>query len=619
MPRDPQQPTAAVRQPASEDPVDAERPRLSSPGTPRALIQGFLGSMLVLFGSFGVGWLANASALNRSWWVIPLRTEPAGVALSTVALTLGCWVMFHAWLLLGRALREAEQRSWRSGSLRIVNIATAVWSLPHLFCVPIFSRDVYAYVNQGRLVLAGQDPYQVGVSQLDNWFHFGTDMMWAHSETPYGPMFLWIEAAVMRMTGLAVDPAVFLFRLACVIGVVLIMIYVPKLARLYGGDPGRAQWLSAANPLFIISFISSAHNDALMMGFALAGIYAAATADRTWLRGVLAAVLVAVSVGMKIISMVLLPFIGLLWAAHLIRKYPGVHAWFWRFLCWFATAGISGVILLVVGLINGYGFGWLLVLAGTGDTGKSFWSPMGIIDDVLSTILQTFGLDASWTLDTVRVIGRLLSVIIVLILMFVGRDKHILHRMTWAFTALVVLSPIIHPWYLLWLLPLFAVIGIRNDWQTKWVVFTVGFFICYGAQDQLSVWSFLDLDEEMLRLSLGTSVVAMLVIALLPSSRWVWTRGWWASPIMLRIPRTQRVLTLHVYDRVRLEVSPLPESATTTPRTAEQFHSGAMPQVPAPTGAQPSAEDGARAAEHETSAPRQRPEPDSPAGPGRRG
>lgn len=35
-------------------------------------------------------------------------------------------------------------------------------------------------------------------------------------------------------------------------------------------------------PLFIISFISSAHNDALMMGFALAGIYAATTANRHW-------------------------------------------------------------------------------------------------------------------------------------------------------------------------------------------------------------------------------------------------------------------------------------------------------------------------------------------------
>ncbi|WP_157984030.1 polyprenol phosphomannose-dependent alpha 1,6 mannosyltransferase MptB [Nesterenkonia muleiensis] len=561
---------------------DAEKLHLRSPGVRRALIQGFLGSSLVLFGSFGVGWLANAADINRWSWIIPLRTEPWGVSLTTVALTLGCWVMFHAWLLLGRALREADRKAWRPGSLRIVNIATAVWSVPHVFCLPIFSRDVYAYLNQGRLVLAGRDPYQEGVSQLDNWFHFGTDPMWAQSETPYGPMFLWIEAAVMWVTNNHVEAAVFLFRLACVAGVVLIMIYVPKLARHYGVHGGRAQWLACANPLFIISFISSAHNDALMMGFALAGIYAAATADRHWSRGVLAAVLVTVSVGMKIISLVLLPFIGLLWAAHLIAARPQLNPWIWRFAAWFATASIAGAILLVVGWINGYGLRWLMVLAGTGDTGKSFWSPLGIADDALTNTLHALGQDASWTLDTLRVIGRLASVLIVLVLMFFGRDRQIMSRMTLAFTALVVLSPIIHPWYLLWLLPLFAINGIRNDWQTKWVVFTVAFFLCYGAQDQLSVWEFLDLDEQMLQLSLVTSVLCMTLIALLPSSRWVWAGGWFAAPIYLRLPGLGRTYMLHTFDRIRLTSTPSGGTQTTTaPQTAEQLHTGALPATDA--------------------------------------
>lgn len=555
----------------------AEKPQLRTPGVRRALIQGFLGSALVLFGSFGVGWLANASAINRWAWVIPLRTEPLGVGLSTVALTLGCWVMFHAWLLLGRALGEDGRRRWRPGSLRLVNLTTAVWSLPHLLCLPIFSRDVYAYLNQGRLVLAGRDPYQEGVSQLENWFQFGTDPMWAQSETPYGPMFLWIEAAVMWVTGNNVEAAVFLFRLACVAGVVLIMVYVPRLAQHYGVDGGRAQWLACANPLFIISFISSAHNDALMMGFALAGIYAAATAGRHWSHGLLAAVLVTISVGMKLISMVLLPFIGLLWAAHLIPAYPRLNPWIWRFAAWFATAGISGAVLLLVGWINGYGLRWLMVLAGTGDTGKSFWSPVGIIDDALTNTLHALGQDPGWTLDTLRVLGRITSVVIVLILMFFGRDQQIMYRMTLAFTALVVLSPIIHPWYLLWLLPLFAVIGIRDDWQTKWVIFTVGFFLCYGAQDQLSIWEFLDLDEQMMQLSLATSALCVVTITLLPSCRWVLFRGWFTTPIYLRLPGLSRTVVLHTFDRIRLSTAARETSRTTTPQTAEQLHTGALP------------------------------------------
>ncbi|NLS08761.1 polyprenol phosphomannose-dependent alpha 1,6 mannosyltransferase MptB [Nesterenkonia sp. MY13] len=553
------------RTPAAET---QQRLTLTSPGVPFALAWGLVGSLLVLIGSFGVGWLAGASSINRWDLVRPLRTEDWGVNVSTVALTLGCWVMFHAWLLLGRALREADRKSWLPGSLRVVNISTAVWSIPHLICVPIFSRDVYAYVNQGRLVLTGRDPYQEGVSQLDNWFHFGTDPMWAQSETPYGPMFLWIEAAGMWVTDHHVDAAVLLFRLACVAGVILLMAYLPKLAAHYGVHGGRAQWLTCANPLFIISFISSAHNDALMMGFAVAGIYYAAKG-----RGVLATVLITVSIGMKIISMVLLPFIALLWAA---AKTQGETDWLTKFKYWFYTAGISGALLLVVGWINGYGFGWLMVLAGTGDTGKSFWSPMGIIDDAVSNTLAAFGQDTDWTLDTIRVIGRLVSVVIVLVLMFIGRDKHVMHRMTWAFTALVVLSPIIHPWYLLWLLPLFAAIGIRNDWQTKWVIFTVGFFICYGAQDQLSIWSFLNLDQEMIQLSVTTSVICMILIGLLPGTHWVWTKGWFQSPIRFRIPGTTKVYALETFHRLRLRAEPRAtvDSAAqeSEPKTAEELH-----------------------------------------------
>jgi hypothetical protein len=541
---------------------------------PHAVIQGFLGSLLVLFGSFGVGWLANGSEVSRWSWVIPLRTEVWGVTISTVALTLGCWVMFHAWILLGRALRESERDTWPPGSLRLVNIATAVWSIPHLFCVPIFSRDVFAYLNQGRLVLAGGDPYQEGVSQLENWFHFGTDPMWAQSETPYGPMFLWIEAAVMWVTNNHVDTAVLLFRLACVGGVVLIMMYLPKLAEHYGVHGGRAQWLACANPLFIISFISSAHNDALMMGFALAGIYAAVTADKHWSRGVVAIVMVTVSIGMKIISMVLLPFVALLWAA---ARAEGETPWLRKFKYWGLTAGLTGFILLAVGWVNGYGFRWLMVLAGTGDTGKSFWSPLGIVDDTLSNTLQALGQDADWTLDVLRVIGRLTSVLIVVLLMFLGHDRHILHRMTWAFAALVVLSPIIHPWYLLWLMPLFAAVGVRNDWQTKWVIFTVGFFICYGAQDQLSVGEFLDLDEEMLRVSLATSVACMVLIAVLPSARWVWTQGWFATPLYVRVPGLRRTYAVHTYDSIRVETLESDRRTSQGVHTAEQLHTGEVP------------------------------------------
>ena len=106
----------------------------------------------------------------------------------------------------------------------------------------------------------------------------------------------------MRIAG-AEEPdlAILLFRLVAVAGVVLIMVLVPRLARMLGTDAARAQWITAANPLFIISFVASGHNDSLMVGLALAGVWCAATG-----RGLLGVLLVTASVGIKPITLVCL-------------------------------------------------------------------------------------------------------------------------------------------------------------------------------------------------------------------------------------------------------------------------------------------------------------------------
>lgn len=549
-----------------------QRGRVAGP-----IIEGFLGSLLILMGSFGVGWLVSVSPIARWEWVIRLRTEPDSVIVSTIALTLGCWIMFRAWLRLGQRLRGAEDHGqWPAGSLRVVNFATAAWAAPQLVVIPIFSRDVFAYLNQGRLVLAGEDPYTTGVSTLENWFHLGTDVIWAEDKTPYGPLFLWLEAAVMRVAGESPDAAILLFRLACVAGVVMIMYWVPKLAALHGADPARAQWITVANPLLIISFISSAHNDSLMVGFALAGIWCAAHG-----RGVLATLLVVVSIGVKPITMVLLPFLALIWAG------PG-SSWPRKFRYWFLTAGIAGVSLLALGLIQGYGFGWLRVLVGTG-TGATFWSPLAIADGWLSTVLGAFGIPTYWTLDTVRLIGRVLSVVLVVYLMFRGSDQRVVQRMTWAFTAVVVLSPVIQPWYLLWLLPLFAVTGIRRNWEFKWVVFTVAFFLAFGASDQLSIYQFLELDQPMMVLSLLLSWACIVLLAFGdPSTRWVVFTQWHLPRLKLPWRRRRRAdaappLSTDQLHAVRPSLSETRHHAgkasQTDPATGKH---GRGPQPPAP-------------------------------------
>ncbi|WP_431712046.1 polyprenol phosphomannose-dependent alpha 1,6 mannosyltransferase MptB [Glutamicibacter uratoxydans] len=465
-------------------------------GLSHTLFSGVIGTTLILFGSFGVGWLASVSPLNQDRFFIMMRTEAAGVLSSVVLLTLGCWVLVRAWWRLGQKLS-----GWPEGSLKLVRKAVYLWSAPLLISIPIMSRDVFAYIGQGRLVMAGQDPYSDGISSVSNWFQLGTDTMWAEDGTPYGPLFLLIEYLVVAAVGYSTDLSILAFRLIAFVGVILCLYYVPRLAKLHGVDPAKATWVTVANPLFLLNFVASAHNDSLMVGLSVMAVYLACQR-----RGVLAVIVLTASIGIKPITLVLLPFIGLLWAGK-------DASWPRRILYWFYSGMILLVLMTLFGYLNGYWFGWLKVMLFTG-TGFSIFSPLGIGVMLLSAAVSAFGLSTEWILPALKLFGRLAGVALAMVVIFRGKYSHLVQRLAIGFSAIVVLSPVIHPWYLLWLLPFFAVTGIRDDWQMLWVHITVLFFVAYQAADQLFIWQFLQADLVPLA-SLLSWAISLLAIAYL--------------------------------------------------------------------------------------------------------
>lgn len=459
-----------------------------------ALLQGFIASLLILLGSVGVGWIANGSPMIRNQLVIDMRTQGVGVITSTIMLTLGAIMLLRSWLRLGQRLS-----GWKPGSLRTVVCAIALWSGPLLVAVPIFSRDVYAYTGQGRLMEAGQNPYTTGISSLSNWFMLGTDPSWAENRTPYGPLFLWLSRGVVAITGGQPDLSVLLFRALACVGVLLCVIYVPKLAALQVVDGARALWISVANPLFLISFVASAHNDALMLGLAVAAAYCAATR-----RGVLGVVLITASIAIKPITIVLLPFIGLLWAG------PGA-GWGRRIALWAGTGSLSLVLLWLMGLPRNLGFGWTWALL-DGNSGYTGYSPSGFGGQMVELLGNALGLDGRALGDGFRTLLTVLSIILAIIFILRGDPKQVVRRMGLAMAAVVLLAPIIQPWYILWFLPFLAVTGIRNNWQIKACYVVIAFFVVFGAQDQLFVWGFVDLPVTTGALSMTVAMAGVLYL-----------------------------------------------------------------------------------------------------------
>jgi hypothetical protein len=482
---------------------------VDNPASP--LLAGFVGSTFMAIGSIGVGWLAQASELWRLPLFIWMRTEGPGVALSIVLVAIGGMLLVRAWLRLGQRVKV-----WGPAARKASLQAVALWGLPMMFSVPLFSRDVYAYIGQGRLMVEGFNPYENGISALSNYFQLGADKMWTEAPVPYGQLFLWIEQFVVWSTNVQPEASIMLFRLVALCGVLLCIIFVPKLAELHGVNPHRALWLTAANPLFLTNFIASVHNDALMIGLALAGLYYCATK-----RMLLGLVLVTLSISVKPITIVFLPFIGLLWAG----KNAG---WIRKFIFWGVTAAFSLGILYALSLVNGFGFGWINGLSAPG----SIWiwyAPVGLLGMIVASLLNAFGLDgwalAKWVYDA----GKVLALGIVAWQIFRGDNDRLMRRLTLAFAAIVVLAPMIQSWYVVWLIPLFAVTGIRDDWQVKALYFIVSFFMIYAISDQLDVFPY---QAEDLGLALALARIAAAVIAVLfalylifldPRTKWLFT------------------------------------------------------------------------------------------------
>lgn len=463
-----------------------------------AIIQGFIGSMLMLIGSFGVGWLSLASReLRQVPAIIWLRFEPVGAVISVILLAIGGMLLVRSWLRLGQRIEN-----WGPESRRTILAATLAWGAPMCFALPLFSRDVFAYIAQGQVMVAGLNPYEDGYSQISNYLQIGADDLWAQSPTPYGPIFLWLEEMVVRLTGGQPDLSILLFRLIALVGVALCVYYVPRLAELHHVNPNRALWLTVANPLFLTNFIASIHNDSLMLGLAVAALYIAARA-----RFVPAILLVTLSIGIKPITLIFLPFIGLMWAGR-------GASWSRKAIYWALTAGISLGILWILGMLNGFGFGWVGALSTPGSV-WIWYAPIGFLGMVVALTGDALGFEGwSWA-EIVHKVGTLASLVFITWFVFKGEHAHLVRRLALALAAVVLLAPMIQAWYVVWLIPLFAVTGIRDDWQVKILYFLVSFFMIYAISDQLDIFPYIELSlhtARQLAAVLGVAFATYLVL-----------------------------------------------------------------------------------------------------------
>jgi hypothetical protein len=378
----------------------------------RALIAaGAVGSGLVAVGGFGVG--AVPESLSGSW----LHDTATGRGLSYALCVAGVLLLLGAWW----ALRDA--------GARVVTAAAGLWALPLLVAPPLFSRDVYAYAGQAHLVAVGLDPYTHGPADAPGPLSVEVDDVWAHARSPYGPVFL--RLAGWLVPGQHVVAAVVVLRLLAVAGLVLLAWAVARLAAGHGVPPGRALWLGVANPLVLLHGVAGAHNDALMAGLLAAGLAVAATGGL-----VVGASLVAVAALVKAPAVVALAFLPFM------QRGP-----LWRRAVVVVVAGAVAAVVLTVA--SGLGWGWVHTL-GAGNPRRSLLSVSTGVGALISHLAGDSAVSASHALGLVA--AAALGAALLLRVRTVGA----LRALGLFLLAVVVLGPVVQPWYLLWVLAALA-------------------------------------------------------------------------------------------------------------------------------------------------------------------
>lgn len=487
------------------------------------LRQGLLAALLLMVGSWGVGWMVMVPG---SWMplhnaLLPLRTTGAGVITCAVLLVIGALLMLRSWLRLSQRITSWDDPA----ALRTTRKAALMWGIPLLACFPIFSRDVFSYLAQGGLLYAGQNPYEAGVSELPGWFTVGADDLWAESPSPYGPLFLLVAQGIWLLSGGVPELSVLMFRLLAVFGVVLMLLVIPLLARAFGSQPAWALWLCLLNPVSLIVFLPAAHNDALMMGLMLTGIWYALRRRR-----LIAVLLLIAAVAVKPIAMVVLPFAVLLTLEDTGSYLHRIREWIF--------AGVLAVVLLFGGgWLIGIGTGWFTTALSAGAAVLQ-GAPVGLLGLGIGWSAELLsGADHQQVAGWVYTAARLASAVVLTVLLLQPRLGNPVLWAAYGLTGVVLASSVIQPWYVLWLLPLYAVVHVYRGRVLMLVTLLITVMTLLAMVGQLSVAQWLD-TLVVQGIALSVAGIYLLYIIFIdpnttslfrlrePSQRWSAVEGW---------------------------------------------------------------------------------------------
>lgn len=372
-------------------------------------------------------------------------------------------------LLLGLTYLRILARLPRDISVREVVPWVTAAALLFSTGLPFISPDVFYYLGKGwHAVHYGADVFREPIAQTPGWeqdpmfrnIHPAFIPQWGN----YGPYFHALCMGVAGLSGGEPWQALLVFKWLCLAGHGLTVWGLAVLARQWGQSAGKVVFAYGMNPLVLLCLLTTNHNEAVMMPPLVWAMVAAAQG-----RGVISAIGLGLAFGIKLIPAIAAPALAV---AHYLNSGGGVRGLI-------KVAGWGGVTLTAA-------LGGVVVFSGSWASVLWIFEAMPLAS-VRATIYMIPALIEMprpgedvwlrWMLAAGKVV--FIGFWSWIFLMALGRQRPVsARRLTrWVMGALVgylvVVTPFVAEWYLVWFTGLGLALGGRH---AKFVaVLTVGY------------------------------------------------------------------------------------------------------------------------------------------------
>lgn len=481
-------------------PADASRSRASeadakSSLTPLlracALIEAFLLGLVAVAPVGGVS--QSISPLARSW---PALLAPARILFGD-ALVNGSVPAAREWpalalfaaLLVGAACAAAVAvliaRSVVTPSrrhLRLTLLGALVLGITLVLLPTLPSDDVFSYILYGRIsAVHHANPLVLTPGSFPS-DPFLSLVFWRGVRSVYGPVWLLLSSGVThlaQMFGGSLTAYVLLFKL---LGLVTHLANVALVWAILGRLAPRRQVFGAIlyawNPLCLLEFCASAHNDAVMLTFALAAVY-------LLLRGqeVAALAMMGLSISTKYVLLVLLP-LYLILVVRRLGEREAVQRVIWG-IAW-RVGAVFGVLGLTA-LPYWDGASTFSSILYSPPAQQLDNSPLEALSYPLRALAEALGVGHSQAGKLVdnglKVAALIVFLLVWLWLLATVRDmESMLRGWAWALFAYVVIaSGWFWPWYVTWVVVFVALLP-WSELTVATLLLAGGVFVLYGFQ-----------------------------------------------------------------------------------------------------------------------------------------